>query len=160
MILSDVERRGFLRKPSRLEVYRYWYGQLEPACVKAREFIAAVYEAGFDGNREKLWNDFLQSAENALRQERRRQEIEGLARWAEIPTNVQWSAVPQLPSPLSQVNEFKRYGLVPKEVFFKLAESRMSSQKRIFKLKPSQVAGNYAGQIARISPSTASHASK
>ena len=178
-ILSEIERRGVWYAPSALDSYRYWYKRLKPLCEKAQAFIRAAYGKNYAGDRETLWKNYvfqplpnvrfiifrgvpdedtLQQRENADQQKKRRSDLEELIRWCETPRKMRLADEPKKPALFQVVNALSPYGLVPKDVFFDLALSKMREAERIILLSPAKVARRYACKIAGISESTASHA--
>lgn len=180
MILSDVERRGVIGWPSNQDSYRYWYRKLKPLCDSARAFIRKAHQSETTLKREDLWREYvfrplptvrfvefigkadeehLQGEMNARQQKEHHRGLEELLQWSGSLRKVQWSDVPQKPSDLNQVEKFGVYRLVPKNVFFDLALTRIDLARRTPYWTPAQVARRYASRIAGISESTASRVS-
>ncbi|HEV3206939.1 MAG TPA: hypothetical protein VGZ28_08290 [Terriglobales bacterium] len=175
-IISKIARRG--ENPVAVyEVYYYWYSNLRFRCRIARDFIREKYEADGFVKREKLWHDYVETCSFGIRVTKkgaprsqgvreltaRSQGIRELKEWAETPH----SKSEDVPSLYDLVDRFSMFFLVPKRIFFELAESDWRSSghadrdrryraRRMHKT-PSTVARKFAGLMAGVSPSTMSH---
>lgn len=58
-LLSDIERRGSMSRPSNRDVYAYWYNELKPLCEAARHFIRDARKSGRRASREQLWCEYV-----------------------------------------------------------------------------------------------------
>lgn len=143
IILGNIESRGSKSWPTNRESYDHWYAKLKPLCDHARQFIKSRYASDAGEKREHIWRDYLYGT---LEPKEKHRAIE----WTEKVSTL---------ALVKQIESFMPYRLVPKEVFFDLAHTKMSSGNRRPIWKPAEVARRYACKIAGISESAVSHRS-
>ena len=147
-ILCQLERNPVFTRPNPREKYDHWYGVLKPLCDSARKFILRALETGDDPtvSRERLWGDYLSQYEGKI-SARATEELRAFADGDPDPPRCRI---------ISHVNKFRRYGHVPKNVFFELAKTTYKDGRRIPQ-HSSKVARQFACKIVDISESTVSH---
>jgi hypothetical protein len=166
-IIVEIGRRGESLGFPRAVTYRHWYNALKLACKIAREFIRAEYQADTSVKREQLWNPYVDECYTSFSYDdkggSRPDEIRKWKEWVETPD----SQGQEPPSLYELVDRFTTHRLVPKPIFFELAQSSRSSgdpagrdkrrRNRRFLWTPSYIARKNACAIVGISPSTVSH---
>lgn len=148
--------------------YEHWYGWLRIFCESARQFIRERYKADESVKREQLWHEYIDryyatnffGPFNQQNETTLSHDIKELKTWGE-----QFRA--DRDSIVDLVERFWCHGLVPKPMFYELAESNRRAdgraerdkryRSRRFRWTPSSIARKYACAIVGISPSTVSH---
>jgi len=167
-MIFEITRRGENKAaPTDYEVYRYWYTALRRFCRIARDFIREEYkgedEADTALRREQLWRQYIDTWEFRKKGTSTARSLNELRAWVKT-----WESQHQnAPSLQNQVERFSRCFLVPKVIFFALAESNRQGSNRAdrdkrcrsrkFRWTPSYVARKYACAIAGMSSGTVSH---
>lgn len=165
-IVAEIARRGNPFYPNEEDAYEHWYNTLKRDCKRARAFIRHKYRADASVKREQLWNPYVNQCCISRRDRKgaaRSEEIRKLKEWAETGD----SHRREPPSLNDMVDRFSINRLVPKQIFFELAESyriswdRAGQDKRCrnrrFRWTPSFIARKHACEMVGISPSTVSH---
>ena len=155
-IVSEIARLGFDLldiMPPDYVLYEDWYDKLKYLCGVARDFIRDQYKADDSVKREPLWQAYMARARDA-------DKLKAFLETRDPETG-------QLPSLYEQVERFWMSRLVPKQLFFELAESQRPSNARAerdrrcvnrrFLWTPSSIARKYAAAIAGVSVSAMSH---
>jgi hypothetical protein len=171
-IISEIARRGDPTAPAPADVYYYWNSKLRLCCCIARDFIREQYKADGSVKREKLWHEYVETCSRTRLIKKgtarpqgprelaaRSQVIKELKEWAQT----MHSNSEDVRSLYDLVDRFSMFFLVPKAIFFELAESDSHAERdsryrarRLLKT-PSAVARKYAGLMAGVSASTMSH---
>lgn len=144
-IIDIIDRAAEIDYLSKQRIQEAWYKRLKPLCGDARRSIVKVrQELDPPASREKLWNRYTWSlsAEDKL-----------LAEQATPPTDIaQQLTTKELEASrlTKQINRLESLHLVPKEIFFDLAQTTSP-------MSPAQVARKYACKIAGISEGTVTH---
>jgi len=184
-IVSEIQRRGFYlndarhggasRLPDEV-IYRDIYPQLRQLCEVAREFIRERYKKDPVAKREQLWNEYVDGFYSpyffsfpTLRSEQSSFKTSGdLKAWGETMSS---HVVPR-PGRREEtlwdlVHQFSLHHLVPKPMFFELAETTKRADalaerdrryhSRRFRSTPSMVARKYSAAMVGFSTSHISH---
>ena len=169
-IVSEIARRvvHLIGPPDDIdEEYEHWYRWLRILSESARQFIRERYKAEESVKREQLWHEYVNRyyatdffGPSKQNETTRSQDIKELKTWGEqFCADRDWI--------LDLVERFWSHGLVPKAMFYELAESNRRAdgralrdkryRNRRFRWTPSSIARKYACAIAGVSPSTVSH---
>lgn len=153
-ILANVERRPVSEMPSERRTYEFWYKRIKPWCDRARKFIRGTHKSNAQRNRENIWTDYCFQPAWEIKTQQDKEHHEIRTRAIRDLIKAHGSAQSTF---ITTVNEFGSFGLVPKQIFFDLALTTISSGSRAVRFTPAHVARKYACRITGISESTASH---
>lgn len=162
-ILRNIERRGVLGFVNQRTVFDSWYQRLKPRCDEARQFARAYQKSTGNWKRGQLWDSYISkpggpkfpSEQCKGRHRFRAKAIQRLRRIHISKVSRKFEA--QNGSLLDRVNEFGSFHLLPKDIFFDLAITKIDAGRPAFRFTPSAVARKWACQLAGISESTVSH---
>jgi len=187
-IVSEIKRRGFYLNDSRRGsserlptevIYRCEYDELRSLCEVARKFIRKRYREDLYVRREKLWDEYVDEFYSlyyfpfaTLRSEQSPfKSSADLKAWGET----MYSRISRAPRRVNKVlweliEQFSLHHLIPKPMFFELAESNRRPnaiadrdkryRNRTFLFTPSRIARNWACAMVGISVSSVSHQNK
>jgi hypothetical protein len=152
-IIAEIARRGVTLTAHSEQPYAYWYLTLKRACKIAREFIRQAYEVDDSVKRERLWRPYIDQCYCSRRNNEGAARSEEIRKWEER-SEMADSQGEESPSLNDLVDRFSVHLLVPKQIFFELAESSRSAsdfvgrdkrrRNRRFLWTPSSIARKYA----------------
>jgi hypothetical protein len=161
-IVSEIARTGKNARGLKMEAYQYWYSTLRSRCKFARDFIQEAYRADGSLKRGKLWCDYIDLFDFRVKGISQTRSLNEFKAWARALDSKCEAA-----SLYDQVSRFSKFFLVPKTIFFDLAESDKHSSNSVdldrryrtrrLRWTPSFIARKYACAIVGISPSSISH---
>jgi len=184
-IVSEIKRRGFYLNDSRRGsserlpgevIYRCEYDQLKSLCGVARKFIRKRYREDLYVRREELWDEYVDEFYSlyyfpfaTLRSEQSPFKCSAdLKAWGETI----YPHIFRTPRRVNKVlweliEQFSLHHLVPKPMFFELAESNRRPnaiaerdkryRNRTFLFTPSLIARKWAAAMVGLSVSSVSH---
>jgi len=167
----DSGRGGGLTLPDWV-IYQHWYDLLEKHCQVACQFIRGKYKADPSAKREELWHEYCDAhfatIPTAGNPQSELKTVEDFKIWGEA----EYAKSGQTPRRRGDalydlVEKFLLHHIVPRHVFFELAESNRRSDVRAdrdkrychrrFVSTPSLVARKCACAMVGLSPSSVSH---